>query len=151
MDAHGVATSSLRPGTVFNISRAGMFRSADRGDHWVRVALEPLNAKDQTYCRAVKEVPGDPNTLWVAAGAAFRSEVGVMFRSKDGGMNFERVDLGFEPKSTMFGVAFDERQPNHMFCASSDGEVWGSQDGGNNWSDQPLPEGATQVYALACG
>ncbi|MFQ6028498.1 MAG: WD40/YVTN/BNR-like repeat-containing protein, partial [Dehalococcoidia bacterium] len=105
----------------------------------------------QTYCRSVKEVPGDPNTLWVAAGANFRSDVGVMFRSTDGGMNFDRVDLGFEPKSTMFGVAFDERRPSTMFCASSDGEIWGSQDGGQNWSDHPLPEGATQVYALACG
>ena len=38
-----------------------------------------------------------------------------------------------------------------MYCASSGGEVWGSHDGGQTWSAHPLPEGATQVYALACG
>ena len=31
------------------------------------------------------------------------------------------------------------------------GEVFGSHDGGQTWSPHPLPEGATQVYALACG
>jgi photosystem II stability/assembly factor-like uncharacterized protein len=59
--------------------------------------------------------------------------------------------MGVQPKSTMFAIAFDERQPRRVYCASSGGEVFASQDGGQTWSAHPLPEGAAQVYALACG
>ena len=72
VDMHGVLASRWRPGTVFGIARAGMFRSADGGDHWQHVPLEPLNAKGQIYCRDIREVPGNPRHLWVAAGAGFQ-------------------------------------------------------------------------------
>src|ERR1700758_745990 len=58
-----------RPTPVYAIVRAGMFHSADGGDHWRTVQLEPLNAKGQIYCRDIREVPGNPRNLWVAAGA----------------------------------------------------------------------------------
>ena len=50
----------------------------------------------------------------------------------------------------MFAIAFDERQPRHMYCVSSGGEVFASEDGGHRWTERQLPEGATQVYAMAC-
>ena len=55
---HGVLASRWRPGTVIGIGRAGMFHSADGGDHWRHVKLEALNAKGQIYCRKIHEVPG---------------------------------------------------------------------------------------------
>lgn len=151
VDMHGVLASTFRPGNVFGIGRAGLFQSSDRGDHWLRVPIEPLNEKGQTYCRGIREVPGDPKTVWVSGGGNFRSDVGALFRTKDSGLNWERVDMGVETKSTLFGLAFDGRSPNRMYCASSDGEVFGSQDSGATWTCHTLPEGATQVYALACG
>ena len=151
VDMHGILASSWRPGTVISICRAGMFRSTDQGDHWAAIPVESLNSKGQTYCRDIREVPGDPKTIWVAAGANFMSEVGALFRSTDAGASFERVDTGFTPKTTMFGLAFNERQPSHMYCAANGGEVWGSHDGGESWTAHPLPEGANQVYALTCG
>ena len=110
-----------------------------------------MNAKGQTYCRSIRQAPGDPKTIWVAAGPNFQSEGGVLYRSGDGGQTWERAELGIQPTSTMFCIAFNERQPKNMYCASSGGEVWGSHDGGQTWSGHPLPEGATQVYAMACG
>jgi photosystem II stability/assembly factor-like uncharacterized protein len=151
VDMHGVMVSKLRSGTIYSISRAGMFRSSDGGDHWLNVRIEPLNEKGQTYCRQLKEVPGDPTSMWLAAGANFMSDLGALFHSRDGGLSWERVDIGFEIKSTLFGLAFDERQPNRMYCASSGGQAFGSQDGGETWSAHPLPEGVTQLYSLACG
>lgn len=151
VDTHGVLVSNWRPGTVFSISRAGMFRSVDLGDHWDHVPLEPLNAKGQTYCRQIREVPGDPKTIWVASAPGFMSDRGVLFRSTDGGGEFSRVDMGVEPRSTIFGLAFDEHQPSHAACATCGGEVFLSHDAGQSWSPHPLPEGADQVYALAYG
>ena len=151
VDMHGVLASSLNPGTVFSIGRAGMFRSTDRGDHWQHVGLEPKNAKGQTYCRCIRQDPGDPRSIWVAAGPTFQGDEGLLFHSDDGGANWERVDIGFPTHSTMFGIAFDEHQPSRICCATNSGEVFDSQDGGKTWSAHPLPEGATQIYALARG
>ena len=150
VDMHGVLVGRWRPGTVFAISRAGLFSSTDRGEHWSSAKLEILNPKGQTYCRDIREAPGDPRTMWIAAGANFQSDVGALFRSTDGGSSWARVDMGFQPKTTMFAVAFDERRPQHMFAATSGGEVFASEDGGKRWVERPLPAGATQVYAMGC-
>jgi photosystem II stability/assembly factor-like uncharacterized protein len=150
VDMHGVLVGRWRPGTVFAIGRAGLFCSTDQGVHWASARLEPLNPKGHTYCRDIREVPGDPKTIWLAAGAGFQSDVGVLFRSKDGGSSWTRVDMGVKPRTTMFTVAFDERQPKRMHCATSGGEVFASQDGGESWTERPLPAGATQVYAMGC-
>jgi photosystem II stability/assembly factor-like uncharacterized protein len=150
VDMHGVLVGRWRPGMVFAIGRAGLFSSTDQGAHWSYAQLEPLNSKGQTYCRAIREVPGDPKTIWLAAGADFQSDIGVLFRSKDGGVSWTRVKMGVEPKTTMFAIAFDARQPTHMCCATRGGEVFASADGGESWAAHPLPLGATQVYALGC-
>ena len=115
-----------------------------------RVQIDPINAKGQTYCRSIHEVPGDPKTIWVSAGGGFQSDMGVLFRSSDGGSTWKRVDMGAQPKTTMFALAFDERNPKRMYCSTGGGEVFGSHDNGTAWSRYSLPEGATQVYALAC-
>ena len=131
VDMHGVLVGRWRPGTVLAIGRAGLFSSTDQGRHWASARLDPLNDKGQTYCRDIREVPGDSKTIWVAAGAGFQSDVGVLFRSKDGGSSWKRVDMGVKPKSTMFALAFDERQPKRMYCATSGGEVFASEDAGD--------------------
>jgi photosystem II stability/assembly factor-like uncharacterized protein len=151
VDMHGVLASRWRPGTVFGIARAGMFRSVDGGDHWSHVPLEPLNAKGQIYCRDIREVPGNPRHLWVAAGSGFISDLGVLLHSRDGGDSWTQVDVGAPVPHTMFKLAFDERQPNRVSCATNGGEVWTSRDGGERWTQQPPPPEGTQVYALARG
>jgi len=150
VDMHSVLVGRWRPGMVFAIARAGLFTSTDQGEHWASARLEPLNPKGQTYCRDIREVPGDPKTIWLAAGANFQSDVGVLFRSKDGGLSWTRVDMGVKPKTTIFTITFDERQPRRMYCATSGGEVFASEDGGESWAERHLPEGATQVYAMGC-
>ena len=150
VDMHGVLVARWRPGTVFAIGRAGLFCSADQGAHWASARLEALNPKGQTYCRDIREVPGDPKTIWLAAGANFQSDLGALFRSKDGGASWHRVDLGVKPQTTMFAMAFDKRRPSRMYCATTGGEVFASEDGGQSWGERPLPESATQVYAMAC-
>ncbi|HKO17703.1 MAG TPA: YCF48-related protein [Acidobacteriaceae bacterium] len=151
VDMHGVLASRWRPGTVFGIGRAGMFRSVDGGDHWRHVALDPLNQKGQIYCRDIHEVPGSPRKLWVAAGANFESDLGVLLYSADGGDSWTRVDMGVQPPHTMFKLAFDERQPSRMSCATNGGEVYSSLDSGETWQACPPPPGGTQIYALARG
>jgi hypothetical protein len=51
----------------------------------------------------------------------------------------------------MFALAFDERRPTLMSCATNGGEVYSSVDGGESWKIHARPPGGTQVYALARG
>ena len=150
VDMHGVLVARWRPGTIFAIARAGLFSSTDQGEHWASARIEALNVKGQTYCRDIREVPGDPKTIWLAAGANFQSDVGALFRSTDGGASWTKVDMGVKPETTMFAVSFDPREPKRMYCATTVGEVFASEDGGQSWVERHLPEGATQVYAMAC-
>ena len=74
-----------------------------------------------------------------------------LLHSRDGGDSWIRVDMGVKPSHTMFALAFDERQPSSMSCATNGGEVYSSRDGGETWTTHPRPPGGTQVYALARG
>ena len=81
VDMHGVAVSAAQPRTVFTISRIGMWRSPDRGEHWQHVQLEMLSPRG-TYCRDILVAPDDPRTMYCAAGPAFRSEEGALFAAR---------------------------------------------------------------------
>jgi photosystem II stability/assembly factor-like uncharacterized protein len=75
----------------------------------------------------------------------------VLLYSADGGDSWARVEMGVQPPHTMFKLAFDERRPSRMSCATNGGEVYSSLDGGETWIARPPPPGGTQVYALARG
>ena len=62
-----------------------------------------------------------------------------------------KVDMGVEPPHTMFALAFDERRPALMSCATNGGEVYSSRDGGESWAALRPPPAGTQIYALARG
>jgi photosystem II stability/assembly factor-like uncharacterized protein len=150
VDLHGVVVNPARRGTVLVIGRIGMFRSEDRGAHWQHVRLPPLTPRG-TYCRALTLAPDDPATYYVGAGTDFDGDEGVLLVSRDDGRSWEGLDLGAKPRRTLFGVAVDPGAPAHVYCASKGGEVFRSHDRGATWQAQPLPPGATQVYALAVG
>ena len=149
VDMHGVLVSRWKPGSVICIGRAGMFSSNDHGDHWQHVALEPLNDKGQIYCRDIRAVPGNPRKIWVAAGGDFQSDIGVLLYSRDGGDEWARVDMGVSAHNTMFALAFDERHPQRMACATNGGQVFCSDDDGSSWVGQPVVPGGTLIYSIA--
>ena len=149
VDMHGVAVSAAQPRTVFTISRIGMWRSPDRGEHWQHVQLEMLSPG--YLLPGYPRGSDDPRTMYGAAGPAFRSEEGALFRSQDSGQSWSRPDLGTKPKSTMFAVDIDPRDSTHLYCTTSGGEVFYSRDQGRHWQANPILEGATQVYSMAVG
>ena len=61
------------------------------------------------------------------------------------------ADMGVQPPHTMFKLAFEERQPSRMPCATNGGEVCCSLDGGDTWIGRPSQPGGTQTYALERG
>ena len=110
VDLHGVQVSPAAPGTVFIITQVAMFRSRDRGQHWEHVQFGEM-FPGGSYCRGLLVAPNDPRTLYLAAGAGGggapqgTEEAGALFRSRDIGETWERVDIGDTPPSRMFQIA----------------------------------------------
>jgi photosystem II stability/assembly factor-like uncharacterized protein len=104
-----------------------------------------------TYTRDLMAAPNDPNLMYVSIGAAARSGQGALYRSRDLFKTFERVDRGVEAKSTMMAVGVDPRSPSNIFCIARDGQVFGTQDDGANWTTYQLPEKAKELRGLAVG
>ena len=150
IDLHRAVVSAAHPGVIDTISRIGMFRSIDRGAHWMHVAVPGLRGRE-TYCRDLVVAPDDPNTLYLGAGTAFDGDLGAVFKSVDYGHSWTRLDLGTTPRSTIFAVAVDPHRPASVFCSSKGGEVFCSRDSGATWLPHPLPAGSTRVYVIAVG
>ena len=148
---HGVLVSRWRPGTVIGIGRAGMFHSVDGGDHWRHVPLDAMNPKGQIYCRDIREVPGNPRKVFVAAGAGFQSDAGVLLYSGDGGDTLVARRYGREAAAHDVRARVRRTTPALMSCATNGGEVYSSRDGGESWSAHPPPPGGTQIYARRGG
>ena len=104
--------------------------------------------------------PDDPATIYLAAGAggggapAGTVESGALFRSRDVGETWERVDVGDTPPCRMFQIAIDRAVPSHVYCSARDGQVYSSYDGGSTWSKDQLPgqmSRSLHVYPMVCG
>ena len=61
-----------------------------------------------------------------------------MFRSRDVGETWERIDIGDVPPSRMYGVTIERANPSHLHCCSSLGQVYSSQDEGDTWTKSEL-------------
>jgi photosystem II stability/assembly factor-like uncharacterized protein len=147
LDAHALAVSPAAPGTVFAALRMGLFRSADRGESWED--MEVGRFSPLTYARDVRVSPQDPRVLYACLSPASRSSDGSICRSDDLGRTWRRFDK-VKPKSTMMAVALHPRDPHVVWGAAREGQVFGTTDGGATWKEHPLPEGARDVYAIAC-
>ncbi|MGE3538345.1 MAG: WD40/YVTN/BNR-like repeat-containing protein [Candidatus Tectimicrobiota bacterium] len=159
VDLHGVQVNPTAPGLVYIITQLAMFRSRQRGRNWELVPIEEM-FDGGAYCRGLTIAPDNPRTMYLAAGAGGGSappgttEAGVLLRSQDAGETWSRVALGEVAPSRMFQMAIDPAAPSHLYCATRDGQVYSSADGGTQWTKSQIPGEMSRgrhVYPLACG
>jgi photosystem II stability/assembly factor-like uncharacterized protein len=159
LDLHGVTISPAAPGTVYIITRIATFRSRDRGEHWEHVVMDEL-FPGGSYSRQLLVAPDDPRTMYLATGAGGGGspkgtvEGGALYRTRDIGETWERIDLGATPPSRMYGVAVDRAEPSRMYCCAGRGELFASHDRGESWITSQVPgelSRSRHVYAVACG
>jgi photosystem II stability/assembly factor-like uncharacterized protein len=150
VDIHSVVVNPKRPGQLTVATRFGTFRSVDRGLHW-RDLKAPRLRPIGSYCRVLAYAPGDADTLYLAAGNDFDGDRGALFVSRDDGGNWEQAELGIPLKTTIFGLAVNPNQPDHVFCSSKIGQVLYSYDRGRHWRVNPLPRAVGHVFALSAG
>ena len=149
LDGHALAVSGAATDTVFLALRMGLFRSIDRGAHWHDMEIGRFSPL--TYGRDVRVSPQDPRVLYACLSPAARSEDGSLYRSDDLGETWKRFDHGVKAESTMMAVALHPRDAGSVYCVSRTGQVFGTEDGGRSWREDRLPDGVSDVYAIACG
>ncbi len=141
----------------------GVYRSADGGRTWQRRGLETTE-----HIARIRIHPSDPDWVYVAAlGHAFgpHPDRGV-YRSKDGGRNWERVlgrdddtgaiDLSMDPTNPRILYASlwqARRQPWSMQSGGPGSGLFRSFDGGDTWEEltrRPgMPEGTLGRMGVA--
>jgi photosystem II stability/assembly factor-like uncharacterized protein len=129
-----------------NVSHGdGVYKSMDAGKTWKRVGLE-----DTRQIGRVRVHPRNPDVVYVAAlGHLFGpNEQRGIFRSKDGGKNWERV-LQRGNKAGAIDLVFDPTNPNILYAGfwevyrkpwtlesgGPGGGIFKSTDGGDTWNE----------------
>ena len=147
LDIHGVSMSPSEPNTPYMITRKGPWRGHQRGENWEFIDLSPFTPI--THTRDFKLDPHDAYSFYAGVGASVWGEDGALMRTRDMGKVWERVDSGVHPNSTVRCVSLSPRQASMIYCCTRYGQVFGSHDGGDSWQEHPLPDGVTELRAVA--
>jgi photosystem II stability/assembly factor-like uncharacterized protein len=148
LDTHALVVSAAAPGRPFLANRMGLFQSDDGGRHWADLqvgAHSPL-----TYCRHVAVSPHDPGVLFACFSDEAQGVAGSVYRSDNLGRSWSRFDR-VTPTSTMMKVDLNPLDEQQVWCATRNGEVYATGDGGATWTEHHLPPGGRDVYALCAG
>jgi photosystem II stability/assembly factor-like uncharacterized protein len=123
----------------------GVYKSTDAGKTWRRMGLE-----DSRVIGRIRVHPKNPDLVYVAAlgHAAGPNEQRGVFRSKDGGKNWERVlfksnkagavDLSMDPSNpnVLYASIWEaKRTPYSLESGGPDSGLYKTTDGGDTWTE----------------
>ena len=147
-----------------NVSHGdGMWKSTDAGKTWTHIGLE-----DSRQIARIRVHPSNPDLVYVAVlGHAFgpNDQRGV-YRSKDGGKNWERilfvnrdagaVDLAMDPSNAriLYASTWRFRRGAYFFDSGGEGSaLWKSTDGGDTWKElsrnKGMPKGTLGIIGVS--
>jgi hypothetical protein len=102
------------------------------------IAVSPDYAADQTLLATAS---------WIDDPAGQQRH--AVFRSADGGVNWQRADAGLPDSERMCDVAFSPRyRTDGTAYVTSDRQLYRSLDGGQNWTAVGAPPGRPDLYSV---
>lgn len=112
------------------ISDAGMFRSDDYGDSWLRIdyPVDPETIYYNRYDLALD--PNDPQMLYLSAQVG---DEGHIYRSIDGGMHWQQRDVGLLATQIYRQLLIAPDDPNRLYTISNNRQIYSSEDAGGTW------------------
>jgi photosystem II stability/assembly factor-like uncharacterized protein len=146
-DAHSVCTTPARPEVAFYACRMGIFSTTDLGE--TLHDLEVRRFAPFRYTRDVRVAAHDPRTLYACFSIASRSETGAMYRSRDLGETWARVDGSVTAASTIMGFGVHVSDGRGVASVTRHGQVFYTLDGCESWNEVRLPTNAGDGFCAA--
>jgi hypothetical protein len=126
-DIHGFALSQ---GTLLATTNAGLHASRDRGRSWQRRLID----SPWQYTRTLIERPDGSGVLLMTNGNGPPGTAGRLYRSRDGGVEWQEVKLPSKVESSLYFLAAHPADPSLIFAAATLGQLYRSSDGGESWT-----------------
>lgn len=134
----------LAPGTnetLYQQNHCGMYRSEDGGKSWQSIE----KGLPSTFGFPAAAHPRDPQTLYLlplngdTAGRFMPDAKCAVWRTRDGGKNWEAMRNGLPQENAYFGVlrqamSTDSLEPAGVYFGTGGGELYASPDEGENFS-----------------
>jgi photosystem II stability/assembly factor-like uncharacterized protein len=148
------ATDSLHPDWLYSYAPNGLMRSQDGGVTWTTLTTNKWpDERDvqspQVYVSPYQDLPAHPQALFVSSSAGYGTSNAAaalgLIKSIDGGATWAIVpSLEGIPVQD---IAFDPSDHAHMVAATSDVNVYQSNDWGDHWTrvTTDLPSSLTSL------
>lgn len=137
---HKVDRHPTEPDTLFLQHHWGVYRSDDFGGQWSEIGADDLPS---TFGFPVVADPNRPGTAYVVplTSDEFRCTPDgrvQVFRTADGGSSWDALGHGLPQHDAWLtvlrdGFAADHLDPTGLYVGTRTGEVFASNDGGDNW------------------
>jgi photosystem II stability/assembly factor-like uncharacterized protein len=150
LDVHSISVSEAHPNSVFLACRMGMFRGDQRGTEWVDLDIGRYSEGKVRYGREIIPAPWDAREMYCCASDHARGTHGRVYKSVDGGENWERFDHGITTRAPMIGVGLDATDRNSVHIVTRL-QSFSSLDGGRNWREIPMPSEAGSAVTIVVG
>ncbi|MGH7845221.1 MAG: WD40/YVTN/BNR-like repeat-containing protein [Candidatus Binatia bacterium] len=120
-----------------------LYKSNDAGESWEPMAMEFT----QEYSVPMAVHPKNPRILFSALANGNRSKweksggaASLMIRSTDGGKKWETVEKGLDEVKKNFAqeIIFDEGNPDNLYAALKNGQLYASHDTGDSWENSGI-------------
>ena len=144
-DIHGLAISAGTPHKLFASADLEVFTTVDAGESW-----QPLGVQERfapPNCRHIEVKTDDPNTLFLALGGDDNSVAGAALRSTDRGESWHALEFPEPPNTPIWNFAINPADPALVLCSSHYGQVFISENAGDNW--RKVAQEFSEIRALA--
>ncbi|MBD3409322.1 MAG: T9SS type A sorting domain-containing protein [Ignavibacteriales bacterium] len=134
-------------GAIWAGTREGLFKSADGGATWTGAIT------NRQHCADLEIVPTTPTTIFATFGVIYVDS--RVLRSTDAGATWTVVYAPTGKGRAELGVS--PADPNRVYLALTNGstqavdQILHSSDGGDSWSDAPLPPNALGIGGSYAG
>ncbi|MDX9860970.1 MAG: exo-alpha-sialidase, partial [Rhodospirillales bacterium] len=138
---HSVVMAPGRPDRLYQQNHCGMYRSDDGGRHWESIEA----GLPSTFGFPAAAHPRDPESLYLlplngdSVGRYVPEARAAVWRTRDGGANWQALRRGLPQKDVYFGVlrqamATDRLEPAGVYFGTNTGQLFASADEGESWS-----------------